>query len=256
VEVLVTGGTGWFGRPAVRLLVERGHRARVVTRRERPDLPEGATAARVDLEAGAGLEEAAAGAELVLHAASDPRTRRGAVDVEMTRRVVDAARAAGARRVLYVSIVGIDRIPFAYYRHKLECERVLEASGLPYTILRATQFHELAEWALRRFERLPLAPLPFDWRFQPIAAADAAREAVDLLERPPDEPLVERGGPEVLAVRELVDVWRAKRGRPRRVVGVRYPGGLSRGFREGRNTVPEHAVDGQQWRDFVAALPD
>jgi uncharacterized protein YbjT (DUF2867 family) len=256
VEVLVTGGTGAFGRPAVRLLAERGHRVRVVTRRERPDLPEQATAVRADLATVVGLGERAAGVELVLHAASDPRTRRGAVDVEMTRRVVDAARAAGARRLLYVSIAGIDRIPFSYYRHKLECEGVLEASGLPHTILRATQFHELAEWALRKFERLPLAPLPLDWRFQLIAAADAAREAVDLLERPPEEPLVQRGGPEILTVRKLADAWRAKRGRPRRVLGVRYPGRLSRGFREGRNTVPDHAVDGQTWAQFVAALRD
>jgi uncharacterized protein YbjT (DUF2867 family) len=255
MEILVTGGTGWFGRPAVQLLVERGHSVRVLWRRRPPPSPvrERVREIRGDLTTGTGLAEAIDGVELVLHAASDPRRRWGAADVEMTRRLLDAARENGVHRVLYVSIVGIDRIYFSYYRHKLECEHQLEASGIPYTIFRATQFHELLAWALRPLERLPFAPLPLDWQFQPIAAADAARIAVDLLASPRNDPRVERGGPAVRSLRELVEVWKRTR-RRLRPVQVRLGGRLSRGFRQGRNTVPEHAIEGQTWEEFVAAL--
>jgi uncharacterized protein YbjT (DUF2867 family) len=111
--VLVTGGTGRLGTHLVPILRGRGHDVRVLSRRA------GAGTHVGDLTSGEGLAEAAAGAELVLHAASDER-RLGRPDLEQTRRVVAAAGAA--RHLLYVSIVGIDAIPLAYYKHKLACE--------------------------------------------------------------------------------------------------------------------------------------
>ena len=106
--VLVTGGTGTLGRHAVRLLQERGHEVRSLSRR-------GGTH-RGDLSTGAGVPEALAGAELVLHAASDARRRFGRADPALTRNLLAAARGAGVRHLLYVSIVGIDRIPYPYYK--------------------------------------------------------------------------------------------------------------------------------------------
>ncbi len=243
--VLVTGGTGALGRHVVSALRERGDEVRVLSRRP------GAGTHVGDLTTGAGIDDATRGAELVIHAASDFRRRFGKVDIAQTRQLTQAAR--DTRHLLYVSIVGIDSIPYPYYRYKLECEKVLEASGIPYTILRATQFHELLAWPLQASQRLPLAALPLDFRFQTIAAAEVGGHAAELVHAVPENRKVDFGGPEVLTLGEMAELWRAERGRPRRLVRLPVPGKLGRAFREGRNTCPEHAEGRQTWTQFVAS---
>jgi uncharacterized protein YbjT (DUF2867 family) len=205
-----------------------------------------------DLRTGVGVEEAVHGAELIVHAASDVQ-RFGRSDPEQTAHLLEAAR--GARHLLYVSIVGIDQIPFAYYRRKLTCEQRVAASGIPHTILRATQFHELLAWLLRSSERLPVAPLPLDFRFQTVAAVDAAARVAELIGGDPTGGIVNFGGPEVLPLDQMAEAWRAARGRPRRTARLPLAGGVARAFREGRNTCPEEASHGQRWEEFVAAGP-
>ena len=245
--VLVTGGSGTLGSRLVAALRERDHDVRVLSRRP------GAGTHRGDLTTGEGVAEVAAGAELVLHAASDTR-RRGKADLEQTRRLL--AAAPDARHLLYVSIVGIDAIPFGYYRRKLACEREVATSSVPHTIFRATQFHELLALGLRSVGRLPVVPLPLEWPFQSVAAAEATGRAVELLDGEPLGRAPDFGGPEVLTVREIVAAWRERHGRPRRFVNLRLPGRVSRGFRAGRHTCPEHRDGHQTWSEFVRALAD
>ena len=114
--VLNEGGTGTLGRPAARRLLERGHEVRVLTRQLSPALPGGAAAVRGDLSTGAGVAQAVERADAVLHAASNTGLGLGRGDVEATRRLLDAALGAGVAHLLYVSIVGIDRIPLGYFR--------------------------------------------------------------------------------------------------------------------------------------------
>jgi uncharacterized protein YbjT (DUF2867 family) len=242
--ILVTGGTGALGRLVVDRLREDGEDVRVLSRRE------GAGTHVGDLVTGDGVAEAARGAQLIVHAASDAQ-RQGRSDSRQTANLLDVAREA--RHMLYVSIVGIDQIPFAYYRRKLACERQVAASGIPYTILRCTQFHELIGWLLRAAERLPVAPLPLDFRFQPLAASDAAARVADLIGSEPAGAIVNFGGPEVLTLRQMAQSWTAARGRPRRTVRLPLPGAVARAFREGRNTCPAQAFDGQRWDEFVSA---
>jgi uncharacterized protein YbjT (DUF2867 family) len=244
--VLVTGGTGVLGAHAVSLLRERGHEVRVLSRRP------GAGTHVGDLATGAGVAQAAAGAELILHAASDP-SRLGRADLRQSRQLL--AAASDARHLLYASIVGIDAIPFSYYRAKLACEREIEAAPVPHTVLRATQFHELLGLLLRGAERLPMVALPLAWRFQTVAAAEVAARAVELLEGAPAGRARDFGGPEVLTLGELVGIWRERRGKPRAVLPLRFPGELYRAFRDGRNTCPDHADGRRRWEEFVGALP-
>jgi uncharacterized protein YbjT (DUF2867 family) len=231
-----------LGSHLVDPLRERGHDVRVLSRRP------GAGTHRGDLTTGEGVAQAAAGAELVLHAASDTR-RRGKADLEQTRAILEASR--DARHLLYTSIVGIDAIPFRYYRRKLACEREIAASRVPHTILRATQLHELLAFALRAAGRLPVAPLPFEWRFQSIAGSEAGQRAVEVLEGEPIGRAPDCGGPEVLTVREIVAAWRARHRRPRRVVNLHVPGKFARACREGGNTCPDHRDGRITWGEFV-----
>ena len=188
-----------------------------------------------DLTTGRGVLAAAAGADLIVHAASDTR-HFGRADPVQTRHLLDAC--TGARHLVYVSIVGIDDIPFGYYRRKLACEKLLGIHRVPYTILRATQFHELIAGLLTTVERFPVAPLPLDFMFQTVAAGEVAGRIADLVAGEPAGRADDFGGPEVLTLDDMAHEWRAHRGRPRRLVRLPIGGKVGAGFRLGREHRP------------------
>jgi uncharacterized protein YbjT (DUF2867 family) len=241
--VLVTGGTGTLGRHLVPLLAARGHQVRVLSRRE------GAGTHRGDLITGVGLAEAADGAELAVHLASDRRL--GRTDTRQTSNLV--AALGSCTHLVYVSIVGVDMIPFRYYQAKLACERIVETSGVPATTLRATQFHELLAGALRAAARLPVPVLPLDLVFQSVAAAEVADRVAEVLDGPPLRRAPDFGGPEVLTGWQLTGTWRAYHGWPANVLNARLPGRGYRAFADGLNTCPDHADGRQTWAQFAAA---
>jgi uncharacterized protein YbjT (DUF2867 family) len=240
--VLVTGGSGTLGRHLVSILGRRGHEVRVLSRRP------GAGTHVGDLATGAGVAEASAGAELVVHAATDQKM--GRTDRLQTANLLDALPSC--RHLVYVSIVGVDAIPFGYYRTKLACEELIGGSATPATVLRATQFHELLASALRGAARLPVAPLPLDFLFQSVAAAEVAGRVADVLAGPALGRAPDFGGPEVLNGWQLVATWRARLGTPRSVLNLRLPGRIYRSFADGLNTSPDHADGRQRWAEFVA----
>jgi uncharacterized protein YbjT (DUF2867 family) len=240
--VLVTGGSGTLGRQLVPILQERGHEIRTLSRTPGRGTHTG------DLITGKGVLTAAAGADLVVHAASDTR-RFGRTDPVQTRHLLDAC--TGARHLLYVSIVGIDQIPYAYFSKKLACERLLGVHRVPYTILRATQLHELMATLLTATERLPVAPLPLDFLVQPVAGREVAGRIADLVVGDPLGRADDFGGPEVLTLNDMALQWRSHRGRPRRMMGLPVPGRISTGFRHGRNTTADRRVGTQTWEEFV-----
>ena len=133
MKVLVTGASGNLGSAVLPRLVKDGHEVRPMSRRSRPGW------VTADLETGEGLAEAVRDVDAIVHLASSP-TRTRNTDVEGTRRLAAAAAAAGVRHLLFISIVGIDRVPLPYYKLKVETEAVIRESGVPFTILRAAQF--------------------------------------------------------------------------------------------------------------------
>src|SRR3954449_8765507 len=143
MDVLVTGGTGRLGRRLMAPLQEAGHSVRQMSRRGT-----GPGGIRGDLATGRDLATALAGAEAVVHTATDPRGDPWQVDVAGTRRLVEAVDRSRLRHLVYVSIVGVDRVPYNYYRAKFAAEQVLLASGLPVTLLRVTQFHDFVDFLL------------------------------------------------------------------------------------------------------------
>lgn len=224
-SILVTGGTGTLGRPTVARLRTLDHQVRVLSRKPGPDRVVG------DLTTGDGLSAALDGADVVVHLA----TSSGRKDVEQTRNLLSAA--SGVRHLIVMSIAGIDRIPLPYYRYKLEAERLIAGSGVPYTVLRATQFHNLVDRILstQRFLPAVLAPaVPL----QPIAVEEVAVRLAELAEQ---EPLNGRaadiGGPERRSVVELARLWKQARSARRAVLPVRVPGKAFGAFAAGQATV-------------------
>lgn len=251
MKILLTGGTGGLGREVARAAEAAGHTVRIASRRARPhDVPAAREWARMDVETGAGVRQALEGVDAVIHAASDPR-RHAIVDVQGTRRLAEAARAAGTAHLVYVSIVGVDGIPFGYYRSKLAAEQVVAASGVPHSILRATQFHSFVDTMTAGAARVPLIfPLPTTFRFQSVDTGEAAERLVRAVQDGPGGRLADFGGPEVLTWGEMAAPWKAARGIRKPTVHLPLPGALAAAFRAGKNT-----SDGERgtirWRDWL-----
>jgi uncharacterized protein YbjT (DUF2867 family) len=224
--VLVTGATGALGTHTVQRLRAAGHDVRALSRRR------GAGLATGDLLTGEGIEAAVTGASTVVHLATGLRRK----DAVLARTLLDAVRAAEVAHLVLVSIVGIEHIPLGYYRDKVEIERLVATSGVPHTILRATQFHTLVEQLFTAQRRLPVLLAPaFD--VQPIAPEDVAGRLVELASSAPAGRVADIGGPAVRPLPELARVWAEARGMERRVVPVRWPGRVFAGYRAGRNLV-------------------
>lgn len=217
--VLITGASGRLGRHVVRRFVEGHVPVRALSRRDRTDTA-GVTWFRGDLRTGAGLTATFDGVDVVVHCA----TGRG--DLQAARNLIGAA---GRAHVVYVSIVGIDEIDFFYYRAKLAVERELERSGLPVTILRATQFHDLVDGIYRALSRLPVALAPAGVRLQPVDADDVAARLVRLALGEPAGRVPDFGGPQVLDSLTLARLYR------RRVCAVPVPFQPFTGWRTGHN---------------------
>jgi uncharacterized protein YbjT (DUF2867 family) len=243
--VLVTGGTGTLGRALVPLLLADGHDVRVLSRRAEPALPPGARAVLGDVRTGAGIAAAVTGAEVVIHAATSPRREIRVTEVEGARHVAAAASTAEAH-LIYVSIVGVDRHRFPYYKAKRAAERVVEGSGTPWTVLRATQFHDLIDQILaaRWFLRTP------HMRFQPVATTDVARRLGELVAGAPQGLAPDLGGPEILDIRDLAATRRAARGRAARLVPV-PPVGFLADYDAGLHLAPRHRDGTVTWREWL-----
>jgi uncharacterized protein YbjT (DUF2867 family) len=248
--ILVTGGSGTLGREVVDRLLAGGHPVRVLSRRPRP----AGTPATVDwvtgeLGSGRGLAAAVADVAVIVHCASNPLRPR--VDIDGTRNLVEAARAAGIWHLVAISIVGIDRVPYRYYQAKLTAERLIQASGLPWTILRATQFHQLVLLVARGLARLPLVPVPAATSFQPIDAAEVADRLAALATGPPAGRVPDMGGPQVRIAADLLRTYLRTAGRPRPVLPVHLPGAVFAGYRQGGHLAPDHAVGRRTWEQFL-----
>ena len=179
-DILVTGGTGTLGRLVVRGLHDAGHKVRVLSRRDR-EAGDGVGYVTGDLATGEGAEAAVDGAEIVVHCAG---SNKG--DEDKARNLVRAAARAGTRHLVYISVVGAERVPvvsgtdramFGYFASKLAAERVVTGSGLPWTTLRATQFHDLILMVAQQMTKLPVIPVPAGFRFQPVERRRGRRPA-------------------------------------------------------------------------------
>ncbi|MCX4906382.1 SDR family oxidoreductase [Streptomyces sp. NBC_00878] len=237
MRIAVAGGTGLVGRYVVDELVTAGHDAAVLARSR-----------GVDLVSGAGLDAAMAGVEAVVDVSNVQTTNaKKAVSFfeSVGRNLLDAGARVGVRHHVALSIVGLERVGFGYYQGKLRQEELVATHGAatrgaakhgaatPWTVLRATQFHEFPQQILDRMPG-PLAVVP-RMRTQPVAAREVAQHLVRLVLGPAQGMAPELAGPRV---EELVDMARKllrASGRRRLLVPVTFPGATGRAMKGGGN---------------------
>jgi uncharacterized protein YbjT (DUF2867 family) len=251
VIVLVTGASGTLGRHVVSALAGRAYAVRAMTRTPDSRFPPPAEGVVADLGSGHGVPDAVDGVEAIIHCATEPRSHRQ-VDRDGTRLLVETARRSGVGHIVYPGIVGADIVPLRYYRSKIAAEDTIAASGIGWTLLRSTRFHEFVWWMLSRSARLPLAVVPAGTRAQPIDPAAVATRLADALERGPSGRLPDIGGAHAYEVTQLARSYMAAIELDRRILPLNLPGIVGASLRAGANLTPNRADDGRTWNDFVA----
>ena len=202
-QVLVTGAAGTLGTALVTKLVDQGHHIRALVRHRSADFPPTVLVLRGDVRNPAVLRAAFTGVDTVIHAATSPFRQATVIEIEGTRAVLAAAEPAGLH-VIYPSIVGVDRLSGTYYRAKWQAEQLVAATRNT-TIQRATQLHPTLDKMLSHHA----FPVTAHLAFQPLDASDLAERLADLVEAGPAIRAEDIGGPEVLALRDLVTARRA-----------------------------------------------
>jgi uncharacterized protein YbjT (DUF2867 family) len=244
MRIAVAGGTGTIGRRLVLVLARDGHEVRALSR--------AATEYPVDLRTGAGLDAALEGCDVVVDASNGPPSRKArAVLVQGSRRLLEAERRAGVGHHVCMSIVGIDDVPIGYYRVKVEQERAVESGGVPWTIVRSTQFHDLLGAMLSAVGRRHVLPTARA-QFQPVDVDEAAAAVAAMATGAARLGRATVAGPEVHDLRSLARMWREATGRRVIEIPIPLPGKLGRALREGRLTCANPDVGGT--RTFASWL--
>jgi uncharacterized protein YbjT (DUF2867 family) len=253
--IMVTGGTGTLGRLVVPRLRDAGRDVRVLSRRSREDA-DGIEYVIADLATGEGIEAAVEGAKIIVHLAGSSKG-----DEEKAVNLVKAASPAEVRHLVYISVVGADRIPvvsavdramFGYFASKLAAERAIADSGLPWTTLRSTQSHDLILRTVRQLARLPVIPVPAGISFQPVDTEEVAARLVELALGPPAGLVPDIAGPNVYEMSALIRGYLRASGKHRPLLPIRLPGAAARALRAGANLAPDRAVGRRTWEDFLS----
>jgi uncharacterized protein YbjT (DUF2867 family) len=244
--VLVTGGTGRLGKLVVARLLDRGCDVRVLARHVQPT-PPGAAFFIADLRTGQGIEPAVTSTKVIIHCATSTKGDAGA-----TRNLVAAASEAGTAHLVYVSIVGVDRLSsWGYPKAKLQAEQIVAGSGLPWTILRVTQFYDYCLTNAQKLSRLPVVPVPAGFTVQPVDPGDVADGLVELALGEPAGRAPDMAGPEVTSWTELFRGYMKASHHRRRMLPVLIPG--TRAVRNGALLPPPgHTVGDRTWDEFLA----
>ncbi|MBC2639971.1 MULTISPECIES: SDR family oxidoreductase [unclassified Rhodococcus (in: high G+C Gram-positive bacteria)] len=244
--ILVTGGTGTLGRQVVPLLRAAGRDVRVLSRHLR-ESGDGVEYVAGDLFEGTGIEAAVDGVETVLHLAGGPKG-----DEVATRNLAAAASAATVRHLVYISVIGADRVPLGWFASKAGAERAVAESGLPWTTLRAAQFHELVLSMMSKVARLPVIPVPGGLRFQPVDSGEVVARLVELTLAPPAGLVPDLPGPTIYGMADLARGYLRANGRHRLMMPVRMPGKAGRAYRAGENLSIGGTTGKRTWEDFLA----
>lgn len=249
MKILVTGGTGSLGSSFEQIGLSHGMDIRIDSRNK--PVGEKSNWFYLDVETGEGLDEAMKDVDVVFHTATNPIKRYNEVDVNGTRRLLEACKKYKIKHFIYPSIVGINKIPMKYYECKLRVEDMIKHSWIPYTILRATQFHSLVEKLFQAFSRYPVTILPRKMKFQTISVEKVAADFIEIFQKGPQGIAEDIGGPEIMTIKEMHDIWKTTLSMKRGLIPIYLPIPVIRSFVKGYNTNPNIKTGTTTWGNWL-----
>lgn len=239
MRIAVVGGTGTLGTLVVRESMSRGHQVRVLSRQS--------STFSVDLKTGRGLERAVKGCEAVVDASDGsavPVRHAEETLVDGTRRLLDAGKTAGVRHHVCISIVGCEKVPVGYYGVKARQERLVRESTISWSVVRATQFHELLASAFSKTGRWGFLPSP-KIQLQTVACIEVAATVADTVEHRFRGSEITIAGPEIIEMRQMARMWRSHTGRGAILLPIPLFWKTGRALIEGALTEPNPEVLGE-----------
>jgi uncharacterized protein YbjT (DUF2867 family) len=237
MRIAVAGGTGTVGRHVVELARERGHDVASLSRAE-----------GVDLVSGRGLDDALRGVDTVIDVSGINSTAtKKAVDffTNATQNLLAAEKRAGVKHHVVLSIVGIDKATSGLYAGKLVQEDIVRHGGVPWTLLRSTQFHEFVPLVVKTASAGPVVLVPKMFT-QPVAAREVAEALVAAAEAGAQGRITDLGGPRLEELDGLVRAFLDRTGQRKKVVEVPFPGPMGKAMRSGALIPAPGAAVGRQ----------
>jgi uncharacterized protein YbjT (DUF2867 family) len=254
--ILVTGGTGNLGQEVVNQLINKNYRVSILSSQQNPVFHQAVEIYKGDLGENTGLAEATADADIIIHCASSPKDPQK-IDIEGTCNLLAAINKNKTQHFIYISIVGVDKSDYPYYQAKHKVEKMIAESGVPFSILRATQFHSFIYSIIKSFASDDKSiQVPQGMHFQSIELKEVAARLVKLAEDTPAGLLPDAGGPQVLSIEDMVLAYLKIKGlhqlsRPIPIANPRY-----NLFRSGVNLCPANTVGFIAWDEFLRDLSD
>lgn len=246
MRIAVAGGTGAVGRHVVAIARERGHDVVSLSRTE-----------GVNLVTGRGLDHALQDVETVIDVVGiQTVSTKKAVDffTNATQNLLAAGKKAGVTHHVALSIVGIDRANSGLYAGKLVQEDEVKHGGIPWTLLRSTQFHEFVPMSIKAASVGPLVLVP-TMVTQPVAAKEVAAALVDAAEAGPKARIPDLGGPRTEQLKSLVAAYLAKTQQKKRIIPLHVPGAMGKAMRNGGLIpAPGSAVGRQTFLEWLEAI--
>ncbi len=255
-QILVTGGTGTLGQEIVKLLLTEKFNVAVLSSQENPILPFETRILKGNLTDKKSIIDATNNVDIIVHCASDSRNSK-VVDIEGTKNLLEIITNSKFQHFIYVSITGVDKSHFPYYQDKYKVEKIIRGSSIQWSILRATQFHDLIlHRIIKPLDKGIGSPIkvPKNMRFQSIDKIEVAKRVVELIIEGPTNSTITIGGPEVLAIGEMVQLYLNALGRNEKIESTSNVNELYNLFSSGINLCPEYTFGKITWEQYINSI--
>lgn len=252
IKTLVTGGTGQLGRMLLKRMARNNFQIDALTRSPIIDSTINIRYIQADLTQYETLKAFATDYDVIVHSASNSKDS-DAVDVEGTLNLLNVIKGKNVKNFVYISIVGVDKSTYTYYQNKLKAEQLIIGSGIPFTILRVTQFHDfLYSRVLNVGDReTEVVTIPSGLQFQSIDITDVCENILGLIHRGPSNTILHLGGPEVLTMQEIVQAYQDIIKSDKEIKMTSDLNGFQNLFSTGINLSPEHKLGRITWKDYL-----
>lgn len=250
MDILITGATGTLGKEIIKQLIDTGQ-INVITTKADVSFAEGVNVIKADITDFKSLQTIVGAADIIVHCASNPADAKR-VDLEGTRNILAAINKKRFKHFIYVSIAGVDKSQYPYYVVKREVEKIIEAEGIPFTVLRATQFHDFVLYRMiKPFDNEQGLTIPAGLKFQSIDVTEVAGKVRHLIEAGPNNEIITIGGPEILTIEEMASVYLNILGRADSFKTQMMPGERFEMLRSGINLCGDNRFGKITWRQYL-----